>query len=174
MTVENISWSISTKESCRLRRGLNPRPPGLQSDGASKWATEAGPWWFLPSFKSLGLSVQEKKQTGFQDGCHLGFPIRTILAIFCLPVTPMLPTKFRVNQPFCSGEEVKNRFSRWLPWWPFWISDWKDFSYFWCISHHDASYQVSSQMAFWFRRKSQKEIFKMAAILHLGFQIGMF
>ena len=36
MTVENISWSISTKECCRPRRGLNPRPPGLQSDGASE------------------------------------------------------------------------------------------------------------------------------------------
>ena len=48
MTVENISWSVSTKEYCRPRRGLNPRPPGLQSDGASNWATEAGPRieWF--------------------------------------------------------------------------------------------------------------------------------
>ena len=44
MTVENISWSISTKECCRPRRGLNPRPPGLQSDGASNWATEATMW----------------------------------------------------------------------------------------------------------------------------------
>ena len=42
ITVEKISWSISTKECCRSRRGLNPRPPGLQSDGASNWATEAG------------------------------------------------------------------------------------------------------------------------------------
>ena len=42
MTVENISWSISTKECCRPRRGLNPRPPGLQSDGASNWTTGAG------------------------------------------------------------------------------------------------------------------------------------
>ena len=42
MTVENISWSISTKECCRPRQGLNPRPPGLLSDGASNWATEAG------------------------------------------------------------------------------------------------------------------------------------
>ena len=42
MTVENISWSISMKECCRPRRGSNPRPPGLQSDGASNWATEAG------------------------------------------------------------------------------------------------------------------------------------
>ena len=41
MSVENISWSISTKECCRPRRGLNPRPSGLQSDGASNWATEA-------------------------------------------------------------------------------------------------------------------------------------
>ena len=40
MTVESISWSFSTKECCRPRRGLNPRPPGLQSDGASNWATQ--------------------------------------------------------------------------------------------------------------------------------------
>ena len=42
MTLENISRSISTKECWRPRRGLNPWPPGLQSDGASNWATEAG------------------------------------------------------------------------------------------------------------------------------------
>ena len=42
MTIENISWSISSKECCRPRRGLNLRPPGLQSNGASNWATEAG------------------------------------------------------------------------------------------------------------------------------------
>ena len=32
----------------------------------------------------------------------------------------MLPTKFQVKWPFGSGEEAKNRFSRWRP---FWISD---------------------------------------------------
>ena len=42
MTIKNISWSISMKECCRPPRGLNPKPPGLQSDGASNWATEAG------------------------------------------------------------------------------------------------------------------------------------
>ena len=35
----------------------------------------------------------------------------------------MLPTNFRVNWPFSSGEEVKNRFSKWLPWQRSWISD---------------------------------------------------
>ena len=53
-----------------------------------------------------------------------------ILAIFDLQVTPMLSTKFLVNSPFCSGEEVKNRFSRWPPWRPSWISDRNDFSSF--------------------------------------------
>ena len=56
MTVENISWSISMKECCRPRRGLNPRPPGLQSDGASNWATEAGnsssKYWYFFFFSS--------------------------------------------------------------------------------------------------------------------------
>ena len=49
----------------------------------------------------------------------LGFPTDTILAIFDLQVTLMLPSKFGVNWPFGSGEEAKNRFSRW---WPSWIS----------------------------------------------------
>ena len=48
-------------------------------------------------------------------GSHLGFPIGTILAIFDLQVTLMLPSKFGVNWPFSSGEEAKNRFSRWRP-----------------------------------------------------------
>ena len=47
-----------------------------------------------------------------------------ILDIFDLQVTPMLPTKFRVNWPFGSGVEAKNRFSR------SWISDPNYFSYF--------------------------------------------
>ena len=46
-----------------------------------------------------------------------------ILAIFDLQVTPMLPSKFEVNWPFGSGEEAKNRFSRWRPWRPSWIFD---------------------------------------------------
>ena len=65
----------------------------------------------------------------------------------------MLPTKFGVNWPFGSGEEGKNRFSRWRPWWPSWNSDWNDFSYFWSTSYPYASYQVSSQLAFGIRKR---------------------
>ena len=53
MTVENISWSISTKECCRPRRGLNPQLPGLRSDGASYWTTEAGYWGMTAVVHSL-------------------------------------------------------------------------------------------------------------------------
>ena len=60
---------------------------------------------------SIGLLVQEKKQKlNFQDGSHLGFQISTILAIFDLQVTLILPKKFQVNWPFSSGEVAKNRF----------------------------------------------------------------
>ena len=41
---------------------------------------------------------------------RLGFPIGTILAIFDLPITPMLPTKFQVSLPFGSGEKQINDF----------------------------------------------------------------
>ena len=39
------------------------------------------------------------------------------------------------------------------------------FKLFLSTSHPDASYQVSSQLAFQFRRSKEKSIFKMAAIL---------
>ena len=59
------------------------------------------PQCLLPRLESIGLSVHEKKlNIDFQDGDyggHLGFRIRTILAIFDLQVTLMLPTKFRVK-----------------------------------------------------------------------------
>ena len=91
-------------------------------------------------YKSPDASYQVLSQLAFgfrrrsENGGHLGFgfPIGMILAIFNLQVTPMLPTKFRVNWPFGSGEEAKNRFSRWRP---SWISDPNDFSYFWSTSH---------------------------------------
>ena len=68
------------------------------------------PRCFLPSFKSIGLSVQEKKQKiDFQaggHGAHLGFPIGTF-SLFLIYVTPMLPTKFQINWSFGSREEAK-------------------------------------------------------------------
>ena len=49
------------------------------------------PRFLLSSFKSIGLSVQEKKfNIDFQDTDHLGFPIRTILTTFDLQVTSIL------------------------------------------------------------------------------------
>ena len=111
------------------------------------------------SYEVWSLSVQEKKlNIDFQDGGHgghLGFLIRTILAIFDLQVTLMLPTKFRVKWLLGLGEEAKNRFSIWPPWRPSWIYDRHDFSYFWSTSHPNASYQVSSQLVFRFRRSEK-------------------
>ena len=47
------------------------------------------------SFKSIGLSVEEKTlNIDFQDGSHIGFPIGMILATFDLQVTSILLIKF--------------------------------------------------------------------------------
>ena len=92
-------------------------------------------WCFLQSFEFIGLLVQKKRKIRFQDSCHLGLWIRMILAIFDLKVTLILSTEFWVNWPFGSGEEAKNRFSRWRPWWPSLISDRNNFSYFWSTSN---------------------------------------
>ena len=128
------------------------------------------PRCFLPSIKSIGLSVQEKKpKIDFKDGCHgghLGFPIGTILAIFDLQVTPMLPNKFGVNWPFGSGEEAKNRFSRWLP---SWISDRHDLSYFWSTSRCFLASLESIGLSV--QEKKRKLDFQDGG--HFGFPIGM-
>ena len=68
----------------------------------------------------------------------------------------MLPTKFQVNWHFGSGEEAKIRFSSWQPRQPSWNIRSDRFSYFWSTSNPCASYQVSSQWAFWFIRRSEK------------------
>ena len=61
-----------------------------------------------------------------------------------------VPDKFRVKWPFSSEEQVQNRFSRWQPWQPAWISNWNNFSYwyFGFTNHPYTSYSVSSQLAF--------------------------
>ena len=79
-----------------------------------------------------------KGKIDFQDGnygCQLGFTVETILSIFDLQVALKRSTKFQGNWPFSSGEEALNRFSRW---WPSWIFDWNNFSYFYI----DAFYQI--------------------------------
>ena len=116
------------------------------------------PRCFLPSFESTGLSVQKKKgKNDFQDGCHLGFPIGTILAIFISTSHPDAACQFS-NQLalwFRKKAKKKKRVSRWPTWRPSWISDPNNLSYFKSTSHPNASYQVSSQMAFQFRRSEK-------------------
>ena len=74
-----------------------------------------------------------------------------------------LPIKFPVNGPFCSGEEVQNRVSRWQLWWPFCISDRNDFNYFFLsTSHPGPFYQVSNRLTLQFRTASEIKIFKVA------------
>ena len=62
----------------------------------------------------MGLSVQDKFNTDFQESSHLGFPIRTILATFDLQVTLILPMKFQVSCLLVLDKIVQNRFSTWL------------------------------------------------------------
>ena len=112
-------WSTS-HPNVSYKFGVNW--PFGAGEEAKYWSADFSYFWSTScpnasyQVSSHGLSVQERKRKiDFQDGCqgaHPGFPIGTILAIFDLQVTPMLPCKFGVNWSFGLGEEAKNRFSR--------------------------------------------------------------
>ena len=67
------------------------------------------------TFQVSWLASGEKAKNIFHNGgyCgHLGFSIGTLLAIFDLQVTPMLPTELQVILVFSSRKEAKSKFSR--------------------------------------------------------------
>ena len=107
-----------------------------QKDQSKIWWQMAK--WFLKNHGTVAGKYNKHKQ----DGSHLGFPIRMILATVDLQVISILPMNFesialsvqekKFKTDFQDGhysrnlgfpittisEEAKNRFSRWLPWWP--------------------------------------------------------
>ena len=70
------------------------------------------PRCFLLSFESIGLSVQKKKgKIDFQDGCHLGFPIGMILAIFISTTHPDASYEFsKSTGPLVQENKRKKEF----------------------------------------------------------------
>ena len=78
-------------------------------------------------------------------GSHIWYQITTIWTTMHLLVVPMLYTKFQLNPTSGSGEEVENRFSRWLPWQPYWISYCHDLANRASTGCPDAPYQISAQ-----------------------------
>ena len=122
------------------------------------------------TFESTDLSVQQKFKIDFQDGdcCgHNGLPFRTNLAIFDLQVTQILATKFRVNWHFSSGENSKTAATvanLGVQIGPILV--------IFHLRHPDISYPFSSQLAFWFRRRSVNRFSRWRHGGHLGFPIG--
>ena len=113
--------------------------------------------WFLKNhdFIHVNSTVAGKYNKHKQDGSHLGFPNRMILATVDLQVTSILPMNFESIALSVQEKKFKTRFSRWPPQLQFGISYRNDLSIFWSTSHPDASYQVSSQLAFQFRRREK-------------------
>ena len=112
----------------------------------------------LPSsFSLISFTVWvEMSFEEFQDshhGSHHGIQNRMILAILNLYVALMPHIKFKLNLTYGFGGAVVWRILRWLPWWPSWILERKDFSNFESLCYCDASYQVLAQSHLRFGRR---------------------
>ena len=82
----------------------------------------------------------------------------------------MFPSKFGINWPFGSGEEAKNRFSRW---WLSWIFDQTDFSYFFIYKSPRCFLPSIESVRLLVQEKKRKIDFLDGSHGgHLGFPIG--
>ena len=132
----------------------------------SSWISEQNHFSNSKSLCHCDASHQVLAQSDLRFGrrcSHLGYWKGTILAILNLCVTVMPPIKFWLNPTYGLGRNVVWKISRWLPWWPSWISEWKDFSNSESLCHCDASHQVSAHSDLWFGRSRLKN-FKMVAM----------
>ena len=116
MTVENISWSISTKECCRPRRGLNPRPPNLQSDALKvSW---------------LRRKLQQSDTGGWKELAFINFSkIFLFGAVYAVKLSSNLQNPFwkeliQVWSDFCKAVSVENIKYFYMPFMAYW-SHWK-------------------------------------------------
>ena len=108
----------------------------------------------------------------FQDGGHLGYRNKTILAILNLCVTVMPPIRFQLNRTYgCGGDDVW-RLPRWPPWQPSWISEWNDFSNSESLCRSDASHIVSAQSDMAWEEMSFEEFQDDCHGRHLGYRNG--
>ena len=112
------------------------------------------PRCFLPNFESAGLSVQEKKpKLDLQDDVRENVMVRITMILRTASLLAMLAV-YNMIQVRDIG-----------PWWPS----------CWSSSHPDDSYQISSQLAFLFKRRSEKYFLKWWSCHdggHLWFPIG--
>ena len=159
-----VSWPFGSGEEAkyRLSRWLSWWPSWISYQNDFSYfdllVTPMFPIKFQDNWTFI--SVEKKQKKIFKMAAMpaiLDFPLEQIQLFFLSTSHPTLPTKFQVNWPFVSREEAKNRFSRWWPWQPSLVLDQNDFNYFCSIRHPNVSYQVSSQLAFRFKRRRGSE-----------------
>ena len=124
---------------------------------------------FLPSFESIGFfSLGEEAKNRFLRWLPSWISDREVFSYFWSTSHPKASSQDFQSIGLSVQRKTKQKttkwFSRWSPWRPSWISNRDDCSYFWSISHPNASYHVWNHLAFGFRRRSEKYIFKMAAM----------
>ena len=99
-----------------------------------------------------GEEIPNRFSNGGHGG-HLGFQIGMTLVIFFLQLSLIVSAKCLVNWSFVLREYVLNTFSKWRLWQPSLGFYRNNYGYFdQQVKSHDNSYQVSTQLAFWFRR----------------------
>ena len=147
-----VNWPLCLKEAVQNRysRWQRWRPSWISDrNNFTYFLSTTSPQYNLASFESIGLSVQEKFKIDFQDGGHGGkfrFPFRAI-------GLSVQEKKFKKDFQDCYyGGHLG-----------FWI--WAILAIFLSTNHLDVSYQVSSQLVFRFSRRSEKQFFKMAAMV---------
>ena len=135
-TFVNLPFGLGEKSSNTLSTYLLGRLSWISIKTTAVILSYKSSQYFLSSFESAGISVQETKlEIDFQDGdcgSHIGFFDQNNLLFLIY----MSPRYYQVSSQsaFWFRRKVQNRLSR-RPWWSSWISDRSKFSYFVSESH---------------------------------------
>ena len=107
-----VNWPFGSggEAKNRLSRWLSRRPSWIsdRNDFPYFWSTSHhyASYEFLVNWLFGSWKEVKTRFSRWHHGGHPGLPIETILAIFDLQATPMLPTKFQVNGPSGVGGVV--------------------------------------------------------------------
>ena len=140
-----VKWPFSSDEEVKRFSWWPPSWISDQNDFSYFWSTSHpdASYQFSNQMALWFRKISEKRVSMATMVAILDFQSKQ-LSYFRSTSHPIAFYQVLSQLAFQFRRRSKNRLSRWLSWWPSWVSYRDDFSYFWSTSNPNASYLLTS------------------------------